>query len=78
MELKVEKPFFQALGIGILAGMRSASAPAITGYILSHHQSKTFAKSRLGFLQSNAVANGLKYIALAEFIGDNYHRPLTG
>ncbi|TSJ37264.1 DUF4126 family protein [Mucilaginibacter corticis] len=70
MDLKAERPIFQALGIGVLAGMRSASAPAITGYILSHHQSKKFAKSRLGFLQSNAVANGLKYMALAEFIGD--------
>ncbi|WP_214070769.1 DUF4126 family protein [Mucilaginibacter sp. dw_454] len=70
MNLKIEKPLWQVLGIGLLAGMRSASAPAITSYILSHHKSKVFGKSRLGFLQSNTVANGLKYMALAEFIGD--------
>lgn len=54
----------------MLAGMRSASAPAITSHILSHHHSKTLERSPLNFMQSNAVATGLKFMALAEFVGD--------
>jgi uncharacterized membrane protein len=70
MKLKIDKPVWQVLSIGLLAGMRTASAPAITSYILSHHKSKILAKSPLSFLQSNAVANGLKFMAIAEFVGD--------
>jgi uncharacterized membrane protein len=70
MKLKIEKPFWQVLSIGVLAGMRSASAPAIVSYILSHHRSKTLARSNLRFLQSDLIAQGLKYMAIAELIGD--------
>ncbi|MDB4926494.1 DUF4126 family protein [Mucilaginibacter sp.] len=70
MEFKIEKPLWQALSIGILAGMRSASAPAVTSHILSHHHSKILEKSPLSFMQANAVANGLKIMTLAEFVGD--------
>ncbi|HEY9533012.1 MAG TPA: DUF4126 family protein [Mucilaginibacter sp.] len=70
MKIKIEKPLWQTVGIGLLAGMRSASAPAITSYILSHHKSKVLAKSGLNFMQTNIIANGLKYMAIAEFIGD--------
>jgi len=70
MKIKIEKPLWQTVGIGLLAGMRSASAPAITSYILSHHKSKVLAKSGLSFMQTNIIANGLKYMAIAEFIGD--------
>lgn len=67
---KIEKPLWQTIGIGLLAGMRSASAPAITSYILSHHKSKALARSGLSFMQTNAIASGLKYMAVLEFIGD--------
>ena len=70
MKKKIEKPLWQTVGIGMLAGMRSASAPAITSYILSHHKTKALAKSGLSFMQTNVIANGLKYMAIAEFIGD--------
>lgn len=70
MKGKIEKPLWQAIGIGTLAGMRSASAPAITSYILSHHKSKAIANSGLSFMQTNAIANGLKYMAILEFVGD--------
>ncbi|MFD2872171.1 DUF4126 family protein [Mucilaginibacter ximonensis] len=70
MKSRIEKPFWQTIGIGVLAGMRSASAPAITSYILSHHKTKALAKSGLSFMQTNVIANGLKYMAIAEFIGD--------
>jgi uncharacterized membrane protein len=70
MKFKIEKPLWQVLGVGLLAGFRSASAPAVTSYILSHNKSKRLAKSNLSFMQSDAIASGLKYIAIAEFIGD--------
>ncbi|MDB5118310.1 MAG: putative rane protein [Mucilaginibacter sp.] len=70
MKLKISKPLWQVLGVGLLAGMRSASAPAITSHILSHHHSKKLEKSPLNFLQSNTVANVLKVMAIAEFVGD--------
>lgn len=70
MKIKIEKPLWQTVGVGLLAGMRSASAPAITSYILNHHKSKALAKSGLSFMQANVIAKGLKYMAIAEFIGD--------
>jgi uncharacterized membrane protein len=70
MKLKISKPFWQAVGFGTLAGMRTASAPAIASHILSHHHSKKLSKSPLGWLQSDKVAVGLKIFALAEFVGD--------
>lgn len=70
MKIKIEKPLWQTIGIGTLAGMRSASAPAITSYILSHHKTKALAKSGLSFMQTDVIASGLKYMAIAEFIGD--------
>jgi uncharacterized membrane protein len=70
-KLKISNPFWQVVGLGALAGMRSASAPAITSHILSHHQhSKKMNKSALNFMQSNAVANALKIAAVAEFVMD--------
>ncbi|GAA4102484.1 DUF4126 family protein [Mucilaginibacter panaciglaebae] len=70
MKLKIEKPLWQTVGVGLLAGMRSASAPAITSYILSHHKSKDLDKSGLSFMQTNIIAKVLKYMAIAEFVGD--------
>jgi uncharacterized membrane protein len=70
MKLKISKPVWQVLGIGVLAGMRSASAPAITSHILSHHHSKRLEKSPLNFMQTDAVANVLKVVALSEFVVD--------
>ena len=70
MQLKIKDPLWQVVGLGVLAGMRSASAPAITSHILSHHQSKKFGNSPLGFMQSNTTANILKILAVGEFIGD--------
>ena len=67
---KISDPFGQVVGLGVLAGMRSASAPAITSHILSHHQSKNLAHSPLGFMQSKKVATILNVFAVAEFIGD--------
>lgn len=69
-KLKITNPFWQVLGLGALAGMRSASAPAIASHILSHHHSKKLKKSPLNFMQSNGVANALKFAAVGEFVMD--------
>ncbi|ASU34516.1 DUF4126 family protein [Mucilaginibacter xinganensis] len=68
--MKLTKPFWQVLGLGILAGMRTTSAPAIASHILSHHQSKTLKKSPLDFMQSGNVALGMKILAMGELVGD--------
>ncbi|MFI5157604.1 MAG: DUF4126 family protein [Sphingobacteriales bacterium] len=67
---KISHPFWQALGIGTLAGMRTSSAPAITSQILSHHQSKALKKSPLNFMQSKTVANTLAFLTVGEVIID--------
>jgi uncharacterized membrane protein len=70
MKLKIQQPLWQVIGLGILAGMRSASAPALTSHILSHHHSNRFGRSAFGFMQSDKVANILKVMALGELIAD--------
>jgi len=70
MRLKISNPFWQAAGLGALAGMRSVSAPAVASHILSRHHSKSLSKSTLGWLQVDKVATGLKILAVAEFVGD--------
>ena len=70
MKLKISHPFWQVLGIGALAGMRTSSAPVITSHILSHHHSKNLEQSPLSFMQSKTVANTLKIIAISELVVD--------
>lgn len=70
MSFKITDPLLQVIGLGILAGMRATSAPAITSHILSHHQSKNLSNSPLGFIQSDKVAAVLKVLAIGEFVGD--------
>lgn len=68
--MKISKPFWQVLGAGVLAGMRTSSGPVIASQILSHNKSKKIDRSALNFIRSNAVANTLKVIALGELIID--------
>lgn len=71
MKLKISQPVWQVAALGVLAGMRTASAPAITSHILSHHhQSKRFSNSSLGFMRYDDVATALKVFALSELIAD--------
>jgi len=69
-QLKTAKPFWQVLGLGILAGMRTTSAPVVASQILSRHPSKYLAGSPLRFMQSGNVALGMKVLALGEAVGD--------
>ena len=70
MPLKTAQPFWLALTLGVIAGMRSAAAPAIASHILSRHHSNTLAKSPLAFMQSKATAIATKVFAAGEFVGD--------
>lgn len=70
MKLKISNPFWQVLSLGVLAGMRSASAPAITSHILSSHHSGMLSKSSLSFMQSKSVSNVLKVISAGELVAD--------
>ena len=70
MKLKILKPLLQASGLGVIAGMRSAAAPAIAAHILSRNPSRSLLKSPLGFMQSKKVANVLKIFAAGELIAD--------
>lgn len=70
MKLKISHPFWQVIGLGALAGMRSTSAPVIASHILSHHQSQNLGHSPLKFMQSKNVALALKVFAVGEIIGD--------
>jgi uncharacterized membrane protein len=77
MQLKITKPLWQVLGIGVLAGMRTSSAPVVASHILSHKKhSKKLAKAGLNFMQSDTVATTLKVLALGELIADKL--PSTG
>ena len=67
---KIAHPFWQVLGIGALAGMRTSSAPAITSQILSHHQSENLEHTPLSFMQSKTVANTLTFLTVSEVIMD--------
>lgn len=70
MALQINKPFWQALSLGTLAGMRSMSAPAVVSHMLSHHHSKSIENSKLSFIQSDKVAGALKVMASLELAGD--------
>lgn len=70
MELKISQPFWQVIGLGALAGMRSTSAPVIASHILSRHQTNQLDSSPLKFMQSRNVALALKLLAVGEIIGD--------
>lgn len=63
-------PFWQALGLGAVAGMRSMMAPALLSHALRRHPSGRLAHSALSWLQTPAAANILKTLAGAELVGD--------
>jgi uncharacterized membrane protein len=70
LKIIITKPHWQVIALGILAGMRSMSAPAITSKMLSQKHSKRLKKSPLNFMQSDKTANILSVMAIGEFVGD--------
>src|ERR1700759_2063833 len=69
-KLTITHPFWQVIGIGALAGLRSASAPAIASHILNHHHSKRLEGTPLNFMQSDTTASTLKLLAAGEMVMD--------
>lgn len=63
-------PFWQVIGLGALAGMRTFSAPVITNTILQKHPSIQLSGSSLRFLQSNKAGYGFRLFAAGELVGD--------
>lgn len=70
MKIIISKPHLQVISLGILAGMRSMAAPAVTSRILRRHRTQALRHSSLSFMQSATTANVLSVLALGEFIGD--------
>ena len=70
MKLKKASPVWQAIGIGVVAGMRSILAPAVVSHILSRNKSRRLAKSQLSFIQSGKCAVALKVLAASELVAD--------
>ena len=70
MEKDMSQTFWQVLGLGVIAGMRSLSAPALASHYLAKDQSSELENSPLKFLQSPQVADVLKLLAAGEMVGD--------
>ena len=64
------KTYFNAFQIGIVAGMRSMTAPALVSYKLSRTQPDPIPNSTLHFLTSPKAANVFALMAGGELIGD--------
>ncbi len=62
--------YLRAAGIGLVAGMRSMSAPALTSHYLSKEPSLFLSSSPLKGIASPTTANVLKFMALGEMIVD--------
>ncbi len=70
MQTRFSKPFWQALSLGVLAGMRTSSAPLIANQILNKHPSKSLSGSPLKFMRSEKAGIVLKIFAAGELVGD--------
>lgn len=66
----MSKYFWQTVGLGTLAGMRSMSAPALLSANLKQFRPPGLAHSPLRFLQKGWAATGFKLMAAGEMIVD--------
>lgn len=64
------KTYFNAFQIGIVAGMRSMTAPALVSYKLSRTKPDPIPDSKLHFLTSPKAATTFALMAGGELIGD--------
>ena len=62
--------YLKAIGIGVVAGMRCASAPALTSHYFSKHPSLFLDASPLKGIGLTKTANVLKVMAGGELIAD--------
>lgn len=59
-----------AAGLGVIAGMRSMTAPAALSHHLSHHPANGLGHSKFRFLRSPIFSTASKLLAAGEMIGD--------
>ena len=64
------KSYFNAFQIGIIAGMRAMTAPALVSDKISSASVNPMGDSKLRFMHSPITANLLKVAAIGELIGD--------
>lgn len=62
-------PYKQVLGMGILAGMRSAIVPVLAAEVVNDTQNNCEDAPRV-IIPTQMISNTLKVIALAEFLAD--------
>jgi uncharacterized membrane protein len=70
MNITSDKAFVQAIGLGIVAGMRSMYAPAVASHIYSRHLSRYLRHDPLSFMQSITTSKVFKVLAAGELVGD--------
>jgi uncharacterized membrane protein len=63
-------PFGKAFGLGIIAGMRSMSAPALTSHFLTKVPAIRLAGTPWRYMQSKPVSTGMKVLAFTEMVAD--------
>ena len=67
---QTDRFYTQAAILGVVAGMRAMSAPAIAAKMLARIAFADNAKEVPAFLQSEPVHTALSLLAIAEFVGD--------
>ncbi|MES2265703.1 MAG: DUF4126 family protein [Bacteroidota bacterium] len=70
MDLKPTRVFGQAAALGLLAGMRTFSAPVVLSHAYSRHPSKTLKNTPVVFMQTIAISKVFKVLGAGELIGD--------
>lgn len=70
MKIVITKPHWQVISLGLLAGMRSMAAPAISSHMLNKHPSSRLKHTPLNLLQLDGTMKVLDTLAVGEFIGD--------
>lgn len=66
----IRNAYIKATCMGIVAGMRSMSAPALVSNHLAHRDSKEVDDSPFSFMASPRVAQALKVAAVGEMVAD--------
>lgn len=64
------KTFARAIGMGVIAGMRSMAAPALVSNHFAHNASKSLSRTPFRVMASSRTAGALKAFALGEMVAD--------
>ncbi|MFD0764887.1 DUF4126 family protein [Mucilaginibacter lutimaris] len=70
MDLKPARAYGQAATLGVLAGMRTFSAPVVLSHVYSRQPSKTLKNTPFAFMQSITTSKVFKVLGAGELVGD--------